>query len=601
LLLAESVHQVAQGNYARARGAIQALTDGELPPLPDVIQTPRMGKSLTHRVALFLKPAATAGWNATLTPRAAANAPLNHWLTTVLPPPADIQWVIKLGTNAPEHLTVKALGLEPLDLVLMSGDRVGDLTSPLEQLLIRDLRVARGVADDVATFAFKKPDPSIPDAKSLVFDPDHAQPGKHALGSLLPLLKALRRLATGGRPLGAKDLMRPTEAQGAHPENPNGYDGSAAPLKDLAELKARVESAHAALTVHSTLLQTLVAAMEPLADALEQDPELAVQPAWTGLIPQVRAALRAIMLFGVPEAMPSSGLTISRALVSTDAAQAAAVQLTVAHKLAQARKLLDITFPATPPPPPDPIDAARATGARVAARLDAYTEAARLLLGNEAVVIPLFAAHPEGASELMAAAANPVEDDPLAIESWLQSVAHVRPPMQAWDMLATYHNWLRDAFLEFVPLQLPHTPAAKWIGGVFDDTVRADDVVSIAIHDLPASFAAPLAGLMIDEWTELVPSPNETTGIAMHINRPNAVAPQALLLAVAPTQTGRWAWTDLVAILDDTIDRARLRAVEPDDIKSPYFQLLPPIVAAFDDSVLMAATKFSGALAFSKA
>src|SRR6185503_7805917 len=85
LLLAESVHQVVQGNYARARGALQALTDGELPPIPDVVQTPRNGKSLTHRVALFLDPAATAGWQATLTPRAAANAPLNHWLATILP------------------------------------------------------------------------------------------------------------------------------------------------------------------------------------------------------------------------------------------------------------------------------------------------------------------------------------------------------------------------------------------------------------------------------------------------------------------------------------------------------------------------------------
>jgi hypothetical protein len=109
-----------------------------------------------------------------------------------------------------------------------------------------------------------------------------------------------------------------------------------------------------------------------------------------------------------------------------------------------------------------------------------------------------------------------------------------------------------------------------------------------------------LAGLLVDEWTELVPSPNETTGIAMHVNRPNAVAPQALLLAVAPKQTGRWALTDLIAILEDTIDRARLRAVEPDDVKSPYFQLLPPIVASFDDSRLMAAAKFSGAIAFSK-
>ena len=106
LLLAESVHQVVQGNYARARGAIQALTDGELPPIPDVIQTPRTGKSLTHRVALCLAPGATAGWHATLTPRARANAALNHWLAAVLPAPGAIHWQVKQGTAVPVFVSL---------------------------------------------------------------------------------------------------------------------------------------------------------------------------------------------------------------------------------------------------------------------------------------------------------------------------------------------------------------------------------------------------------------------------------------------------------------------------------------------------------------
>jgi len=75
--------------------------------------------------------------------------------------------------------------------------------------------------------------------------------------------------------------------------------------------------------------------MQPLADALEQDPELAVQPGWAGLISQVRDVLRAIVLFGVPEAMPSSGLEISRARSSRAMPRRlAAVQLGVANKLA---------------------------------------------------------------------------------------------------------------------------------------------------------------------------------------------------------------------------------------------------------------------------
>jgi hypothetical protein len=595
LLLAESVHQVVQGNYARARGAVQALTDGEQPPLPEVVQVPRSGKSLTHRVALFLDPAGTAGWNVPLTPRAAANASLNHWLKTVLPDPAGIQWTFTLSGGAPERVSADTLLLEPIDVVLMSGDHAGDFTSPLEQLLLHDFRIAGGIGDEVATFAFKKSDPSFPDARTLLYDPDLADAGKHSLGSLLPLLKALRRLITGGRALGANELMRPTESQHVHPENPNGYDGSAAPLKDLSELKSRVEGAHAASSALHATFQALVATMKPLAEALDDDPELAVQPQWNALMSQLRVALRALSLFGIREAMPSDVVALSRGAVSTAFAQAAAVEGIVAQKLTRSRELLDIAFPE--PLPADAAEAARAMGARVAGRMNAYAEAARLLLGAEYVVIPQFAAHAESVPELTAAAATPIESDGLAIESWVQSVAHVRSAMQAWDLVAMYQDWLHDGLLELVPLQLPVAPGAKWIGGVFAGTVRADDVVSIAMHHAPPGFGSPMAGLLLDEWTELVPSANETTGMAVHIRRPNAVAPQAVLVAVAPKQTGRWEWSDLMAILRDTMERARLRAVEPDAIKHPYFQLLPPIMTPFDDSMLMAATKYSGSAA----
>jgi hypothetical protein len=583
LVLSESVHQVVQGNYDRARGSVQALTEGDLPPLPDVVETPRNGKSLTHRVTVFFDLASTVGWNAEPTPRAAANAALNHWLTSMLPAPADIQWMVTAGTQASEFIDLTSLKLEPLDLVLMSGDRVGNLSSKLEQLLVTDYRLSHGIADDVLTFFFTKSDPGPPDALALVFDPNRAQPGKLSLGGLLPLLKALRRLATASRPVGAKDLMRPTEAQHSHPEDPDGYD--------RVELKARVENTHAALSAHHTALQTLIAAMQPLVDALNQDPGLAVQPAWSTLIPQLRDRLRAVLMFGVPEAMPPGGQVVTRTLAIDAAGQAAGVEAVVAKRLAQAQTLLDTSFP--DPLPSDPAQAALETGRRVRALVEAHTEAARQALGVDFLTIPAFTAHSEGVTELNAAMASPVESDPLAIESWLQSLASVRPAMAAWDTVAMYQEWLRGGLTAFVPIQLPVSPGAKWIGGVFGDTVTADDVVSIAANAAPASFGARISGLLVDEWSELVPSATQTTGIALNVNRPNAVAPQALLLAVAPRQTGHWIWEDLINILHDTMDRARLRAVEPDYIKYPYFQVLPPIVTAFDHSLLMAAAKFS--------
>ena len=96
------------------------------------------------------------------------------------------------------------------------------------------------------------------------------------------------------------------------------------------------------------------------------------------------------------------------------------------------------------------------------------------------------------------------------------------------------------------------------------------------------------AGLVIDDWTETVPADQETTGVAFNFNRPNAVAPQALLVAVAPVLRGHWTWDDLVGSVHEALDLAKLRAVEPDRLfgraltgpatDGAYFQALPAIL-----------------------
>jgi hypothetical protein len=101
---------------------------------------------------------------------------------------------------------------------------------------------------------------------------------------------------------------------------------------------------------------------------------------------------------------------------------------------------------------------------------------------------------------------------------------------------------------------------------------------------LPSGYsaAAPQAGLLIDEWNEVIPNRIETTGIAIHYNQPNTEPPQCLLLAVSPTIKGRWEWDDLVDTLMDTFDRAKRRAVEPDFLRTtPYAQLLPAVLSSF--------------------
>jgi hypothetical protein len=55
-----------------------------------------------------------------------------------------------------------------------------------------------------------------------------------------------------------------------------------------------------------------------------------------------------------------------------------------------------------------------------------------------------------------------------------------------------------------------------------------------------------------------------------------------LLLAITPQIKGHWTWQDLMDTLNDTLDRAKRRAVEPDHIDdSVYAQFLPAIITAF--------------------
>jgi hypothetical protein len=93
--------------------------------------------------------------------------------------------------------------------------------------------------------------------------------------------------------------------------------------------------------------------------------------------------------------------------------------------------------------------------------------------------------------------------------------------------------------------------------------------------------ASRQCGLLIDEWTEVIPSREATTGITFHHDRPNSEAPQAMLLVTPTDFRGKWRWDDLVDALNETLELAKRRALEPVDVDAtPYAALLPATVMA---------------------
>jgi hypothetical protein len=79
----------------------------------------------------------------------------------------------------------------------------------------------------------------------------------------------------------------------------------------------------------------------------------------------------------------------------------------------------------------------------------------------------------------------------------------------------------------------------------------------------------------------VLPGTQETTGIAFHYDRPSSEPPQSWLLVVPPDPGAAWTFADVVDAVAETLDLARLRAVEPDDLDAlPWARFLPAVITA---------------------
>jgi hypothetical protein len=111
--------------------------------------------------------------------------------------------------------------------------------------------------------------------------------------------------------------------------------------------------------------------------------------------------------------------------------------------------------------------------------------------------------------------------------------------------------------------------------------VDSDRLLYTAQYLAPFNGAARQCGLLVDEWTEVIPATTRDTGITFNFRRPDNEAPQCILLVTPASATGTWVWDDLVGALHDTLDLAKKRTLEPADFDSTGFaQLLPATIMA---------------------
>lgn len=617
LSLAEGVYQVTQGNYERAGAMLKALSEGTAPPDPEIVHTPRSGAVVNHKLTIHLENGdVNSPWSGQPTPRSLAAAGLNKWLGDLIGQPDTLRFSVHYDLD--ESVTViflSELALQPIDLIFLIGNQAGGIEGA-EQ--VNDLTELEARID----FAFRR--------KRKLADPDFDSSGLatirfmsregfptsdtaiRTLFELLPLLRNLRRLVSSARALGADDYMLPSEEK-ADPntsENPKRWD--------LAAMEQSFDQAAASLNEGLEVLEDLVDTFP--ANALSKDP---TEVGDLGAIDYdaLRSSLVTLSYFGLPGAFPKNAVLPELAADATDeerltllrARQSLIEQALLTLDQGVSRHTRALALRTFSELTPEAID--RLT---VAKKAEIYQSAGALVLSDSFRFIPTFqfknlpeleAAHSFSndlpadqsllrftQSRLSAAASNAEISDwrELAVEEWLEGVAAVRENTGLIDAVNTFHEAFADEELVFKPLQLPFDQKAHWVALEFPEvsTEQLDDPNSFVpqgdflsvVRQLPEAYDASdaQAGLLIDEWNEVIPNRIETTGIAIHYNQPNTEPPQCILLAVSPVVDGRWDWDHLVETVMDTFDRAKRRAVEPDFLRAtPYAQLLPAVLSSF--------------------
>ncbi|MFQ5636633.1 MAG: hypothetical protein ACE5IR_01395 [bacterium] len=688
LAMAESVHQVVQGNYDRAAGALDAYSKGNYPQTPDVIKTPGSGVSLTHRFGIHL-PAGISP-DAGTTPRSKAEPAVNKWLEDLFPTNlSDI--CCKVAYRIPNYeggapnpaqekiVTMADLGLQPIDLLYML-----DVESEKNLTAL----------DDCILKLVHQTDTPRPDVELEIKYTD-AIDGKITFFQIAPLVRNLRSLVVAARPLLPTDMTLQNEAREVqkstcfihrdrisktkqildsvladlendflnvlspwiHAEDFEITMGNKDPI--IAQIDTlsghfinhlhrlnqfglpqtgfgfiydRISAIYAAVykkvldykkrwdekkTAYDDLIdnQLPAAATDEEKMSILQKAEHVISTQYTIPIPSV-TDYQAILVtkktefdnkFTELETFLSGNFLSLKDLMDeidnlkTDLdtfdlltietedeerqivvfaedlkIQAEKLNAALLEKSAVVQKLLD-EHNATAAPKE---------------QVQKLTQAAKILFGEDFQMVPEFNLSAEQGSELQNCLNNQnqlldfqinAQSSDFPVDEWLYGIARVREKLAAWENLVMLAEGFKERPpLDLTPLQLPFKAEDSWLGLAYPEDLDIESDKLLYTAYLPGfDPAQPQCALLVDEWTEVIPAKNETTGLTFHYDLPNSEPPQTLLLVTPSAFTGSWKWEDMVKTLHETLDLAKLRAVEPDHIDHTiYAQLVPATVAA---------------------
>jgi len=560
LLTAESVHQLMQANPVRSGASVDALSRGETPPQDYyAVETPRSGAGVTHRVLLLANASTTAG-GGSRTPRAAAAPDVAAWAARLLPDPGRVGFVARYldrdsGTESGEkRFLLSDLPLTAIDLayVFRAGGDAGSWEIE-NRFRFEALRARPAGVNLQAVVEFVTDAPPDVDL---------------GLADFYVGMRALTKMLHASRAARASDLEPEGQArdEGETPGLLRVANGAStafeAAINDLRSSLAFEAQTGIGDETLSTLMgivsgdpvprQGSYLDLGPVADLPALVEELG-SPDFSDL-ETLLGRLARLADFGVPGALPPVGLAGEDGLPQDPAELRT---LLVGHAMGLTAELR------------------RRSDAGSASIADRGSRERLLgIFGRDFLVLDSLPTTVAGAlsDALAAVTVERRQEDFDPVATWMQQAGQVRPAVDRLAELLLSREILSAGAGEADELEVRvgHWPAASpapWVGLAAPRDERSDAHLSfVVVAPENLDLMAPLAGIFVDEWTEIVPESREVTGVAFRHDAPLSRPPQSILLAV-PGGPERWSLDGFDALIQGTLRLAKIRLVDRDVLR----------------------------------
>ncbi|MDO7174144.1 hypothetical protein [Mariniflexile sp. AS56] len=559
LMVAESVFQMVVGSPDGSSAALKVMNEsGDINQMPEIVDIPRKGTSITHRVGIQIPIVNRKGaWTTnSATARSKFNSSINNWLKSQLPAPDKICVRVDINEGEKvEEVSMTDIQMEAIDFVFSLGS---EATNPQNgEIPIR-----------VKHFLVKN-DTSVShlDKLTVLFNDNNFRSStKICLFEILPLVKSLYKILISSKYVLPEDLIE--QSKFANQDDDNGTLNNRHLQGCLDDLINK--------NVNDSIIRIkgeLSLAISDLAPIISEEQNISKTDYETYI--RLCQKLLDASAYNLHTAIPSLEIGFTFQTRDYWVQQVSSVLSELEKKQSKASSMLAS------------VPTSDESGGR--AVFEKLKSVAEVLFGRQFPVCPRFKIlnkiefeHALNTDELLE------QSDKYGVEDWLLGLSVVRPELHNYQTLVHLRELFNsaDKSMSLRPIQLPYIPGGnnRWLGlEILDKENIPLDPLSL-VFELPVDFSPnnEQMALIIHQWTELIPEETIDSGIALNYNGPNNEASQNLLLSIPPVEGEDWQWEHLVDCVNDTLEMAKMRAVEPKHLRSDslLFRILPGIIAA---------------------